>query len=129
MPLLVDFDGLEAKPTPTRARARSAVPLHPGQVAGINRNRWPISAGLGGRFPPDQVADFDRNAQHPGVGRSPQPDHPAAIGTGSPLSTLQVCLELGCFRLSHLYDLLYAEATRGGSLPPAKAKRTARKCL
>ena len=63
MPLLVDFDGLEAKPTPTRARARSAVPLHPGQVAGINRNRWPISAGLGGRFPPDQVADFDRNAQ------------------------------------------------------------------
>ena len=50
-------------PTHLREPSRSAAPLHPGQVAGINRNRWPLSSGLGGWIPPDWVAGFGRNAQ------------------------------------------------------------------
>ncbi len=62
MPFLVDLGGLEAKPTHPRDPSRSAARLHPGQVAGINRIGWPLSTGLGGRFPPDWVAAFHRNA-------------------------------------------------------------------
>jgi len=29
--------------------------FQPERVAGINRNRWPVSAGLGGRFRPERA--------------------------------------------------------------------------
>lgn len=62
MPFVVDLGGLEAKPTHPRVPSRSAARRHLRQVAGINRNGWPDSAGLGGRFAPDWVAGFGRNA-------------------------------------------------------------------
>ena len=62
VPFLVDLGGLEVKPTHLRDPSRSAARLHPGQVAGINRNRWPLSSGLGGWFAPDWVGGFARNA-------------------------------------------------------------------
>ncbi len=47
---------------------------HPGpaaasQVAGLLRNGWPVSAGTAGRFAPESVADFTRNAHLCGEGR------------------------------------------------------------
>ena len=63
MPFSVDLGGLEAKPTHHALCSASAVQPHAGQVAGINRNGWPLSSGLGGRFAPDWVADFSRIAQ------------------------------------------------------------------
>ena len=77
MPFFVD-GGLEAKPTHPRVPSRSAARLHPGQVAGINRIGWPVSSGLGGRFPPDWVAGFLRNAQ--------SADHHEVIDQGEPVT-------------------------------------------
>ena len=55
MPQMVDFDGREATPIPPERWWRSAARSHPAGVAGINRNRWPVSAGLGGRFRPERA--------------------------------------------------------------------------
>jgi len=33
------------------------------KVAGINRNRWPLSTGISGRFEPESMATLDRNMQ------------------------------------------------------------------
>src|SRR5579875_2126692 len=55
VPFLVDLGGLGVKPTHLRDPSRSAARLHPGQVAGINRNRWPLSSGLGGWFRPERA--------------------------------------------------------------------------
>ena len=57
----ISVDSRRSPPHP-RDLSRSAARLHPGQVAGINRNRWPLSSGSGGRFRPDWVAGFGRNA-------------------------------------------------------------------
>ncbi len=59
MPALVD--------TPRRYR-----PTLPGTipVVGISRNRWSLSPGLGGRFPPESVVAFGRATQ-----LSPLPIH------------------------------------------------------
>ena len=80
MPFSVDLGGLEAKPTHHALSRASVVQRHAGQVAGINRNGWPLSSGLGGRFAPDSVADFSRIA-HQGershqqlAGSSPKPE-------------------------------------------------------
>jgi len=64
VPQMVDLDGREATPIPPERWWRSAARSHPAEVAGINRNRWPEWSGLGGRFRPDWVAGFGRNAQH-----------------------------------------------------------------
>jgi hypothetical protein len=38
------------------------IPEHPGRkVAGFDRNRWPLSAGISGHFGPESLAGFDRN--------------------------------------------------------------------
>ena len=31
------------------------------KVAGINRNRWPLSTGISGRFEPESMATLGRN--------------------------------------------------------------------
>jgi len=73
VPFLVDFGGLEAKPTHLRDPSRSAARAHRGQVAGINRNRWLVSAGLGCWFRPDWVAGFGRNAHEVATAKGAQP--------------------------------------------------------
>ena len=47
-------------------RSPTTLPAHPvNRVAAFVRIRWPLSIGLGGRFPSESVAAFPRNPQLP----------------------------------------------------------------
>ena len=87
MPLLVDPVDSRRSPLLTRVLAGPAVPLHRGRVAGINRNRRPVSARSGGRFAPDWVADFSRNTHQLAPTLKAHDVDVTGVGQGSGLLT------------------------------------------
>jgi len=48
---------------PTVIQRRNADSGQRKKVAGINRNRWPLSTGIRGQFEPEPLATLGRNMQ------------------------------------------------------------------